>query len=200
MFCVGSRTGDPSTLAEPFPKQRTAPSFHRGMAGRAESQSQVWVFGQGFSAAPTTLDSRIALLRSAQRRPEPGGCETGPALPERAALPASTPQTHRDHAQAFLWLAPPPLPTDPQGEWQRSTSNHCGKPAAPTPDLARAKEYFIYSSLTHLLSVFPFCQTETSWWLWSSCHFSTLREVTQLEPRSSHGSRSLNISLSSTLS
>lgn len=28
--CVGSRTGDPSTLPEPFPKQRTAPSCHQG--------------------------------------------------------------------------------------------------------------------------------------------------------------------------
>lgn len=30
IFCVGSRTGDPLTLPEPFPKQRTAPSFHQG--------------------------------------------------------------------------------------------------------------------------------------------------------------------------
>lgn len=165
------------------------------MAGSAEYQSQI-------------LDSQIVLAQSAESLPD---CRTCPASrPRSFSIPKTrftsqqhAPNTSRPHPISFfgLLLLLPSLQTVPGGMgtfnlkplWKAHSSRF-------SPD-TRAKEYFIYSSLTHPLSAFPFCQTETSWYLWKVLpllHSKGSDSAWAME-LSSHGSRYLNISLSSTL-
>lgn len=130
-----------SPTLSPFPSREQLPVSITGMAGNAEYQSQIGRFFRDSHQHPKTWISKLCCSTQPNTCLTPADCVTWPDFWSHSFSAPSTHQTQRPRPIPFFGVlflpSPQTVPSSSLGKWEHSISHHCGKPTAPTPDLAQ---------------------------------------------------------------